>query len=945
MKRKNLIFTAILSIFVIVTSVFLFGDFIYQFKDRNLKVVIVNEDIGTEYLNEEIYLGNTFIQLVEKDQTITWSVTNRSRAEELLNKNQCDVVIYIPYDFSEKSMQLNEENPVISLVTYKINPASEYIVSRDVDEFLVEFKLLLNQKLTSLYFDVALQAIDSAKGKIDTIIIEQREIQDYLGEQFSKEFAVIQTNINEVVTQMGYDIVDLKLTGHDISTIESSENTQGKNLNSFEMNMLAFNNDVIAKRDQYVSNIINAKMGTGGLDEKAQAIHQDLLVLKAYLSDGMVNTTSVTTDALLSSLETYFQFDANGDSKKILALITTLEQYTEDVIDNKRVIEEKLQYYYGSNMDMDVIFASANPTQAFQNAKVLTFDQLKQTKFYSDEVVSQLNGIDRVLFEGKQTSYGPSCATLPSVYVKGMTNETEYASAMGACNSASITNYTNVPLLKYVVNFSNTVHSYTEYRIVFAINGVQQPQVLFDGNDSNSMSFDIDMSGFNGVVEVTVVSVEEEDFFGWSNYSGSASLTNTTVLSVDLSKIAELMLIHQTYLDIEARVNDLNNNGYVSTNNQVAIPQNVHNDADKLFAYYETILVMEADLNNYYATINDMNATVSGLKTKIESLITQVETNITNTETYLTLNQTYNNDLTTHKGYLDGFVVTTGDFDVEAIALYTESLNILKSVQALGTFNQGLVANKEIFQTKTVGMEQNTKKYRSFFDGVVSTHGAQVSGNESYYSEYQTIFQHSYQEGTKNKGLIEYLTKPVAIEGNELEQGYLLIPYFTILLIYCVSLIIAIYYIQNGKERKITLQYLGLHATIAGVIIGFASGLLLGQAITTLMLWLVVIVLMSVTFTLVQYTVVKYLNIAGYAIILAILLLYLAVNGVFTIQSSNFIYRILGSISVLKYFDQVLRAVLFAVPWNAILFILSCGIVIAGIVALSFYDKRKELAE
>ena len=944
MKRKNLLFTIILSIFIIITSVFLYGDLIYQFEDRNLKVVIVNEDIGTEYLNEEIYLGNTFIQLVEKDQDITWSVTNRSRAEELLNKNQCDVVIYIPYDFSEKSMQLNEESPIVSLVTYKINPASEYIVSRDVDEFLVEFKLLLNQKLTSLYFDVALQAIDSAKGKIDTIIIEQREIQDYLGEQFSKEFTVIQNNINEVVTQMGYDVVDLKTTGHDINTIESSEEAQGKNLDNFEKSILAFGNDVTTKRDIYVSNIINTKTGAGGLDEKAQEIHQNLVILKAHLSDGMVDTTSITTDALMVSLENYFQFDVNGDSTTILALITTLEQYTKDVIDNKAVIEAKLQYYYGNNMDMDVIFASGNPRQAFENAKVLSFDQLKQTKFYSDEVASQLNGIDRVLYEGKQTSYGPACATLPSVYVKGMANQNEYASAMAACNSAGITNYSSVPSLNYTVNFSNVLHSITEYKIVFSINGVVQAPTTFYGNDTNSVNFSIDVSGFNGVVEVMVVSVEEF-FFDWSSYVGSATLTSTTILSVDLGKIAELMIIHQTYLDIESRVNNLDTNGYVAANNQVAIPQNIHDDADKLFEYYSVILKMEADLNSYYATINGLNATVSGLKTKIESLITQVETNIDNTEAYIVLTQTYNSDLDTHKGYLDGFVVTTGDFDTEALALYTESLSILKSVQDLGAYNQGLVESKEVFQTKTAGMEQSTKKYRSSFDGVVSTHETQVSGNESYYSEYQTIFQHSYQEGVKNKDLIEYLTKPVAIEGNELEQGYLLIPYFTILLIYSISLIIAIYYMQNDKGRKITFQYLGLHATISGVIIGFISGLLLGQAVTTLLLWIVVIVLMSVTFTLAQYTIVKYLNIAGYAVILAILLLYLAVNGVFTIQSSNLLYQILGSVSVLKYFDQVLRAVLFAVPWNAILFIFSCGIVIAGIIALSFYEKGKELVE
>ena len=939
MKRKNIQFTIILLTLVVITCAFLFGDFIKQFDNsKKLRVIIVNEDIGTEYLQEEVQLGNSFVQLVEKDEEINWIVANRSRAEDMISNNQADVIVYIPNDFSEKSMQINQVNPISAFISYKINPASEYVTSRDINEFLSEFQLMINQNLTSLYFDVSLQAIESAKIKLGIVVDEQTDIHSELSTRVTDDFSVIQQNINRVVSQMELDGLDLRLLGQRLVVVENSQTTHSVSIEDLIQKFSIFDAVLQADKSEYDDEILDAKVGVGGLDEKALEIQDALLTLNAHLTDGYKDGVKITNESLSTMIDDYFRFDGSGDSETILELIDTLELYFNAVKTNKEAIEDQLHYYYGDSLDLSAILADSNSILAFESAKTISFAQLETTKFYEDELLSQVNGIDRLLYESKQSSYSV-CQSITSLYIQGMADDQKYVDARNACMSAGATNFQNINSVIVNVNFNTSLPMGT-YRITFDLNGVKHVEEFAVSVPESQRVFNIDASGINGLVAIGIDFVEDFDTVEWNPYVVTPTVASISGVTLDISKVNEVLTVHQTYNIIESKTNDLGLNGYSVANNQITIPQNVHDNASKLFELYVDIIKIEADLNSYYEEINNLNEVIVDIKVQINEIIVQVDDMIVLFDDYLTSSQSYNAKLIAHGNKLNEYIVTIDNFNSDAVVLLASSMSLIAEINGLEATNQTLVSNKEIFHNETVDMERNTGLYRSYFDAVVSIHEDQLSENTGYSDEYSTIFENSYQEGVKNTQLIEYLSQPMAIDGTQLEQGNLLIPYFTILLLYGISMIVSSYYNRNENDKTKTIQYLALHSIIIGIVVGMISGLLLGQSVPTLMLWLIVCLLMSITFIFVQYALRKYLGLVGYTIVIIILMLYLAVNGIFTIQGNNIFYNILSNLSVLKYYDQSLRAVLFEVPWNVLLFVGVNAMAIAGVISIPYVNER-----
>jgi len=939
MKRKNIQFTIILCTLVVFACVFLFGDFAKQFGDsKNLRVIIVNEDVGTEYLQEEVHLGSAFVQLVEKDEEIDWIVANRSRAEDMISNNQADVIVYIPNDFSDKSMQIDQVNPVITLISYKINPASEYVTSRDINEFLSEFQLTINQNLTSLYFDVSLQAIESAKIKLGVVVDEQTDIHNELSTKITGDFDIMQQNINRVVSQMELDGLDLRLLGQGLVLVENNQTTHSASIEDLMQKFSIFNAKILGDKSEYDEEVIEAKVGVGGLDEKAVEIQEALLVLKAHLTDGYKDGVQITNESLLTMIDDYFRFDGNGDSETVLELIDTLELYFNAVKTNKEAIEDQLYYYYGDSLDLNAILADSDPISAFELAKSISFAQLETTKFYEDELLSQVTGIDRVLYESKQSSYS-ECQSITGMYIQGMADDQKYVDARNACVSAGVTNFQNINSIAVNVNFNTSLPMGT-YRITFDLNGVKRVEEFTVAISESQREFNIDTSSIYGLVAISIDLVEGFDTVEWNPYVATPTIASTSGVTLDMSKVSEVLTVHQTYNVIESKANDLGLNGYSVANNQITIPQNVHDNASKLFGLYVNIVKMEADLNSYYEEISDLNEVIIDIKAQTNEIIVQVDDMIVLFDSYLTSSQSYNAKLIAHGNNLNEYIVTMDNFNSDAIVLLTSSVSITAEINDLETTNKALITNKDIFHTETANMERNTSGYRSYFDEVVSTHEDQLSENTGYADEYNTIFENSYQEGVKNTKLIEFLSRPMVIDGEQLEQGYLLIPYFTILLLYGVSMIISSYYHRNENGKNKTIQYMALNAVIIGIVVGMISGILLGQSVPTLMIWLMVCLLMSVTFIFVQYALRKCLGLVGYTIIILILMLYLAVNGIFTIQSNNIFYNILSNLSVLKYFDQSLRAVLFGVPWNVLLFVGVNIVAIVGVISIPYLTQK-----
>ena len=942
-KGSKTIFTLAIASVLTLTSIFVFGDLVNRFVDSKLKVVIVNEDSGTTYNNEQLFLGDTFVKMVEKDKEVIWMVANRSRAEEMLQNNLCDAAIYIPYNFSELSMQLDEVSPQSTIVTYRINNASEYITNKDVNKFLIEFESSMNSKLTYLYFDVALQSVDSARHKIESIVTEQTEIQAVLGDDFSRDMDSIQENISIVVTQMDKDVSDVTSVGTSINSIGNSQEIHGEEIDDVKTNIDGLGQNIVDEQSNYQSSVIDAKTGNMGLDETANILHNNLEIIRAYLSDGKTTGNQVVNSTgLLSMMDDFFRFDVTGDSQTLYELKDDIDNYTATVIANKRLIEDTLRYYYGSSLDLSQILSETNPNVEFQNAINLTFDELKLTQFYQDEFQSQLNGIDGVIRTSKVRSLSSACSSLQTSFFSTTANSVPYTTARSICSSLGLNTFQAVNQIALTVSFGTPLTT-GDYRITLNVNGSVVTKEFSVASTSSSETFTLDTTNVTGVVSVSTTDLTQIVIPILIETPVGTTMTVHETSTPSLSAANQVTTINNTYSDIDIEVASLKGSGYVAANNEIAISSNVRTNSNNLFQLYKDIVVMESNLNLFYAEVNLLSVDAGLMRTYLQDLLVDIDGYLLASSNYLVATNSYNVDLVTHSANLTNLKTTVDGISTETLDLYNASLALLDSTNMLGEYSQSLLLSKTEFRGRTVQMKDNTSGYRSNFDVILQKHSDAVTTNQKYNEEYQKIFENSYQEGAKNEQLMEYLLSPVVISGDILRQGHLLIPYFTILLLYIFSFITSVYFSSKTDDSKV-FQFLSIATIIAGIISGVVSGLMLRFEVSTMVVWMLVVFLITGIFTFVQYALIKHLKIGGYAISMGILALYLLVNGLFTIVGGGLTYQILNVLSVLKYFDTLLRAILFNAPWNIFVFILVSIITIGASIGIPYFLSRRKVA-
>ena len=95
-----------------------------QPQTQNMSVALVNEDQGSTFNGTDLAFGDAFVSSVSENENHEWFVVSRGVAESGLKNNTYDMMIVIPNDFSEKSLNITAEAPEQVVLQYKIN-ASE----------------------------------------------------------------------------------------------------------------------------------------------------------------------------------------------------------------------------------------------------------------------------------------------------------------------------------------------------------------------------------------------------------------------------------------------------------------------------------------------------------------------------------------------------------------------------------------------------------------------------------------------------------------------------------------------------------------------------------------------------------------------------------------------------------------------------------------------------
>ena len=176
MKRKGekqFAKKAVLLLFVLIfsigASVFTFRNIFYNVQNNKINITLVNEDTTTNYLSQEVNFGQKVVKMVERDDAYEWGVAMRSEALHKIEKNETDIVVIIPSDFSEKAIAINKLKPEKINLLYVLNPTQNYLQSTQSEAFLEEIRNLFNKNIQEVYFASILQNLDYVKENLSSI--------------------------------------------------------------------------------------------------------------------------------------------------------------------------------------------------------------------------------------------------------------------------------------------------------------------------------------------------------------------------------------------------------------------------------------------------------------------------------------------------------------------------------------------------------------------------------------------------------------------------------------------------------------------------------------------------------------------------------------------------------------------------------------------------------
>ncbi|MFC3928396.1 type VII secretion protein EsaA [Streptococcus caprae] len=136
---------------------------------QKLNVAVVNEDKSVESGGEIYNLGSSYIKSIERDDKHNWVVVSRSIAEAGLKNGDYQLVVYIPSDFSNKILDINNVNVEKTTVTYKVNANGNLQVENLANQLGKDIISDLNTQLVDMYMVSIMSNLYSAQQNVQKI--------------------------------------------------------------------------------------------------------------------------------------------------------------------------------------------------------------------------------------------------------------------------------------------------------------------------------------------------------------------------------------------------------------------------------------------------------------------------------------------------------------------------------------------------------------------------------------------------------------------------------------------------------------------------------------------------------------------------------------------------------------------------------------------------------
>lgn len=335
-----------------------------------IPIAVVNNDIGTEFNDKYMNIGNEVIENLKENDAIGWRFTTSKEAELGVMDSTYYASIEIPEDFSEKLTSLISENPEKPTIIYKVdtkeNPVANKITTVAQETLIKQIKsnflTTVNETVFSSLKNMA-DKLDQNKDKIISLkklLIKVNNNMDLILNSLdhtSTTSDILNTYLSELnaTLPMISDSLDTMQDSNTASTklVENTKDTIDialKNLDS-NINILSSNKSAI-----------NTLLSKLSIDTKD--LYKDLTALQEQ-----VKTTSEICDSLsefLSSLNNNTSIP-NAELANLAAKFKSLSTLLNEQSDN---IEELINYYQSSNDINRSTLSKINAINSDINSKI-----------------------------------------------------------------------------------------------------------------------------------------------------------------------------------------------------------------------------------------------------------------------------------------------------------------------------------------------------------------------------------------------------------------------------------------------------------------------------------------------------------------------------------------------------------------------------------------------
>lgn len=157
-------------------------------KADKIHVAVVNDDSGSYYQRKVYQLGNDYLSQLQDTKNYDYAVVSRGVAENGLKKDQYQLVIYIPNNFSNAVMEINHPNPEKLDIQYKINASNE-ATKHQCEQIASSMIRDLNTRLTDIYTVGVMGNLYQAQNKVEDIYKRQGNLANRYQNDLSNPIA------------------------------------------------------------------------------------------------------------------------------------------------------------------------------------------------------------------------------------------------------------------------------------------------------------------------------------------------------------------------------------------------------------------------------------------------------------------------------------------------------------------------------------------------------------------------------------------------------------------------------------------------------------------------------------------------------------------------------------------------------------------------------------